>query len=99
MTRITKKQIAAKLGCEETQISQTIDDLLSALDEELTKRLAAEVELKSALEQLRVASIAVSMANSQASQAEADVHRAAKMIKAAQQTPHPARRAKTRRRM
>jgi hypothetical protein len=97
--KITKKQIAAKLGTDEAGIARALDDLLSALDEELTKRLAAEAELKATREQLRVASLSASLALSQASQAEADVKRAAQLIKAAQQAPHPARRAKTRRRM
>jgi predicted signal transduction protein with EAL and GGDEF domain len=85
MSRITKKQIAAKLGCDETQISQTIDDLVVSLDEELTKRLAAEAQLKEAQEQLRMASIAVSLANSQASQAEAAVKRGAQLLKVARE--------------
>ena len=66
-------------------LGQMIDDLLAALDEELTKRFTAEAELKAASEQLRIATLAVSLANSQASQAESDVKRAAKMIKAARQ--------------
>ena len=97
--RITKREIAAKLGCDEAHIAQAIDDLMFALDEELTKRLAAEAELKTTREQLRVVELSASLAISQASQAEADVKRAALLIKAAHQKPHPARRAKTRRRM
>ena len=97
--KMTKREIAAKLGCDEAHIAQAINDLLSALDEELTKRLALEVELKATREQLRVVELSASLAISQASQAEADVKRAAQLIKQAQQAPHPARRAKTRRRM
>lgn len=40
--KITKKEIAAKLGTDEVHIGQAIDDLLSALSEEIERREAAE---------------------------------------------------------
>lgn len=97
--RMTKAQIAAKLGTDEAGIAQALDDLMASLDEELERRLMVEAELKATREQLRVATLSASLALSQASQAEADVRRAAQLIRAAHQAPHPARRAKTRRRM
>lgn len=99
--RITKKQIASRLGCEESQIAQALDDLLGALDEEIQRREEAERAAAQLREQLRLTAVGLSEATKYASEQREAALKLAAMVKELRHSakPHPSRRAKTRRRI
>lgn len=78
---MTADQIAQQLGCAPEDITQTITDLIDALEEEVARRQRAQEEAQALRRQLSTMSVSLGLAMDQVASLDDDLRLAAQMIK------------------
>lgn len=85
MTKPTLHLIAARLGCAQEDILQTITDLVAALDEEHTLRLEAQAAREATLKENAVITKLCELANAESALHRAEARQTAVLLKQARQ--------------